>query len=416
MSYKALLAIAASHDLEIEQMDVKTAFLYGDIDHEIYVEQPHHMTDGTPRVCKLRKALYGLKQAPRIWYQTLTNFLRNLGFEPINADLGIFVRSNVYIAVYVDDLLIIGPSIAEIKKIKRSLRNRFHMTDLGPCSYYLGMSIRRDRQNRILYLSQEAYIRKVIHQFGMDDCTPVSTPMDTSPLPENNPEYTCPLNLKIEYQRIIGSLMYIMLGTRGDIAYAVSVASRYLANPGPQHMTMARRILRYLKGTAAFRLTYKGHLQTLKGFTDADWGGCRDTRRSTAGYLFNIGSGAISWQSKRQSIVALSTCEAEFIGQTQATKEAIWLRRLLSELNMRHGTAATIICGDNQGAIALSSNPQYHSRTKHMDIQHKWQGEVQSAEMVELKYIPIMKQIADGLTKPLARDRFEWFRKGLGIE
>jgi hypothetical protein len=148
MSYKALFAIGAALDLEIEQMDVKTAFLYGHIDHEIYVEQPHHMTDGTPRVCKLRKALYGLKQAPRIWYQTLTNLLRNLGFEPITADLGIFVRSNMYIAVYVDDLLIVGPSIAEIKKIKRSLRNRFQMTDLGPCSYYLGISIQRDRQKQ----------------------------------------------------------------------------------------------------------------------------------------------------------------------------------------------------------------------------------------------------------------------------
>jgi hypothetical protein len=153
MSYKALFAIATALDLEIEQIDVKTAFLYGEIDHEIYVEQPHHTTDGTSRVCKLRKALYGLKQAPRIWYQTLTNFLRDLSFEPINADLSIFVRSGLYIAVYVDDLLIIGPSIVEIKRIKRSLRNRFHMTDLGPCSYYLGMTIRRDRQNRILYLS-----------------------------------------------------------------------------------------------------------------------------------------------------------------------------------------------------------------------------------------------------------------------
>jgi hypothetical protein len=364
MSYKALLAIAAALDLEIEQMDVKTAFLYGYIDHEIYVEQPHHMTDGTTKVCKLRKALYGLKQAPRIWYQTLTNFLRTLGFEPINADLGIFVRSGVYIAVYVDDLLIIGPSIAEIKSIKRSLRNRFQMTDLGPCSYYLGMSIRRDRQNRILYLSQEAYIHKVLHQFQMDDCTPVSTPIETSPVPENEPEYICPADQRIEYQRVVGSLMYIMLGTRGDIAYAVSMASRYLSNPGPQHVKLARRILRYLKGTKTLQLTYKGQLQMLNGFTDADWAGCRDTRRSTAGYLFNIGSGAISWQSKRQSIVALSTCEAEFMGQTQATKEAIWLRRLLNELNVSQGRAASIICGDNQGAIALSSNPQYHSRTK----------------------------------------------------
>lgn len=163
---------------------------------------------------------------------------------------------------------------------------------------------------------------------------------------------------------MIGSLMYIMLGTRGDIAYAVSTASRYLANPGPQHMKLAPRILRYLKGTRTLQLTYKGHLQMLRGFTDADWAGCRDTRRSTAGYLFNIGSGAISWQSKRQSVVALSTCEAEFMGQTQATKEAICLRRPLHELNMRQGKAATIICGDNQGAIALASNPEYHSRTK----------------------------------------------------
>ncbi|KAL3246854.1 hypothetical protein ABHI18_010803 [Aspergillus niger] len=416
MSYKALFAIAAALDLEIEQMDVKTAFLYGYIDHEIYVEQPHHMSDGTSKVCKLRKALYGLKQAPRIWYQTLTNFLRNLGFEPISSDLGIFIRSNMYIAVYVDDLLIVGPSSAEIKKIKRSLRNRFQMTDLGPCSYYLGMSVQRDRQNRMLYLSQEAYIDKVAHQFGISSGAPVSTPIETSPLPENSPGYSCSPDRRVTYQRIVGSLMYIMLGTRGDVAYAVSMASRYLANPGPQHMNLARRILRYLNGTKGLRLTYKGQPQMLKGFTDADWGGCRNTRRSTAGYLFNIGSGAISWQSKRQSVVALSTCEAEFLGQTQATKEAIWLRRLLNELNMSQGKAATIICGDNQGAIALSSNPQYHSRTKHMEIQRKWQGEVQDLGAVALKYVPTTEQIADGFTKPLARERFEWFRRGLGIE
>ena len=148
------------------------------------------------------------------------------------------------------------------------------------------------------------------------------------------------------------------------------MASRYLANPGPQHMKLARRILRYLNGTKCLGLTYKGHPLVPKGFTDADWAGCRDARRSTAGYLFNIGGGAISWQSKRQSVVALSTCEAEFLGQTQATKEAIWLRRLLNELNISQGKAATYICGDNQGAISLSSNPQSHSRTKHMEIQH----------------------------------------------
>ncbi|KAJ9480544.1 hypothetical protein VN97_g13011 [Penicillium thymicola] len=207
-----------------------------------------------------------------------------------------------------------------------------------------------------------------------------------------------------------------MLGTREDVAYAVSVASSSLASPGPQHIKLAQRILRYLKGTKSLRLAYKGQPQKLKGFTDAGWGRCRDTRRSTAGYLFNIGSGAISWQSKRQGVVALSTCEVELLGQTQATKEASWLGRHLNELNMNQGINATTICGDNQGAIALSLNPQYHSRTKHMEIQRKWQGEVQDNGTVKLKYIPTPEQIADGFTKPLARERFEWFRKGLGVE
>ena len=250
----------------------------------------------------------------------------------------------------------------------------------------------------------------------MEDCNPVSTPIETSLPPDNEPDYICPSSDRVEYQRLVGSLMHIMLGTRGDIVYAVSVASRHLANLGPQHLKLGRRIIRYLAGTKRLRLAYKGYLQILKGFTDADWAGCRDTRRSIVGYLFNLGSGAISWQSKRQNVVALSTCEAEFLGQTQATKEAIWLRTLLDELNVSQGRAATIICRDNQGAIALSSNPQYHSRTKHMEIQRKWQGEVQDVGTVALRYIPTVEQIADGFTKPLPLDRFEWFRKGLGVE
>lgn len=245
------------------------------------------------------------------------------------------------------------------------------MTDLGPCSYYLGISIQKDRQNRVLYLSQETYIYKILHQFQMSDCAPVSTPINTSPVLENRPEYIYPADQRMEYQRVIRSLMYIMLGTRGDIAYTVSITSQYLANPGPQHLKLAHRILRYLKGTKTLQLTYKGHLQMLNSFTDANWAGCHKTRQSTARYFFNIKSRAISWQSKHQNVVALSTCKAEFIRQTQATKEAIWLRRLLNELNVSQGKAATIIYSNNQGAIALSLNPQYHSHTKHMKIQRK---------------------------------------------
>ncbi|KAM4061991.1 reverse transcriptase (RNA-dependent DNA polymerase) [Hirsutella rhossiliensis] len=179
MSYKAIFAIAAALDLELEQMDVKTAFLYGNIDGEVYLEQPPEFDDGTGRVCKLNKALYGLKQAPRIWYQTLTTFLEGLGFYPLTSDVGIFVKGHTYIAVYVDDLLIAGPSKEEIQKLKNALSNRFQMTDLGPCNHYLGMAVTRDRRNRTIRLSQKGYIEKVLKDFGMCEAKPQYTPMKT---------------------------------------------------------------------------------------------------------------------------------------------------------------------------------------------------------------------------------------------
>jgi hypothetical protein len=211
--------------------------------------------------------------------------------------------------------------------------------------------------------------------------------------------------------------MYIMLGTRADIAFAVLVLSRYLSNPTQSHLLAAKRVLRYLRGTADLALTYRGDLQPLLGYTDADWGGDIETRRSTAGYLFNVGSGAISWSSKRQPTVALSSCEAEYMGETQATKEAIWLKRLLQELHVdRSQTQATIIFGDNQSAIALAKNPQFHARTKHIDIQHHFVREKQDEGLIDIRYISTAEQVADGLTKALPKDAFQQFRSALGLE
>jgi hypothetical protein len=166
-------------DLEIEQMDVQTAFLYGDIDGDVYMEQPSEFDDGTGLVCKLNKALYGLKQAPRIWYETLKGFLLAEGFKHLESDHGIFVKDGIIMAVYMDDLLLIGQDMSEISKLKQRLSVRFDMTDLGPCSYYLGMSIRRNRRNRAIYVSQEAYIDKVLKNFDMTQCHPIKIPMDS---------------------------------------------------------------------------------------------------------------------------------------------------------------------------------------------------------------------------------------------
>ena len=418
MSYKALFALAAALDLEIEQMDVKTAFLYGQITEEIYVQQPTGLEDGTERVCKLRRALYGLKQAPRVWYNTLTDFLKDLGFISLIADLSVYCRGHVFVAIFVDDLLIFGPSMDEINKLKKKLNKRFQMSDLGPAAYYLGMEITRDRPNRTIYLNQTGYLEKILKDFGLWDVKPVTTPMDTSVhLVKADEGFQASDHERTRYQSAVGSLMYAMMGTRADVAFAVSVISRFASNPDDSHWKACKRVFRYLRGSLEYNLTFSGPLQPLVGYTDADWAGDHDTRRSTSGFTFSLGSGVISWQSKRQPTVALSSCEAEYMGQTQATKEAIWLRKLLSQLDESYEEpAATVIFGDNQGAIALAKNPEFHARTKHIDIQHHFVRERVASGEVTMRFVPTSDQIADGLTKALCRDKFETFRRALGLE
>ena len=419
MSYKAIFAIAAANDLEIEQMDVKTAFLYGDIDEEIYVQQPIGLEDPNAKhkVCKLRKALYGLKQSPRIWYNTLSNYMKTLGFTALVADHSVFCRGSLIIAVYVDDLLIIGPDKRKIEQLKEKLRKQFKMTDLGPCHFYLGMTVTRDRPNRTLRLSQTAYIEKILRDHGMSDCKPVDTPMDPKSQPQPAPPgYESGPILRKQYQSAVGSLMYAMLGTRPDIAYAVSIVSRYGSNPTEAHFSMVKRILRYLRSTIHLQLTFRGELHPVKGYADADWAGDQETRRSTSGYVFDIGSAAISWSSKRQPTVALSTTEAESVAQVDAGKEAIWLKELLAGLLRTEGLSATVVYCDNQSAIALAKNPEFHARTKHFAMYQKWVQERISRKEIELVYIPSEQQIADGLTKALPRISFISFRDALGLE
>jgi Reverse transcriptase (RNA-dependent DNA polymerase)/GAG-pre-integrase domain len=416
MSYKALFAIAASLDLEIEQMDVKTAFLYGNIDETIYVEQPHGLTDGSNRVCRLNKALYGLKQSPRVWYKTLSEFLTSQGFLALDADQSVFVQGSTYIAVYVDDLLIIGPHMATIDKLKNALSERFKMTNLGPVAFYLGMTITRDRRKRILRIGQKSYLQEAIRAANLCNQPAPFTPMVNGKLRPGGDEYEAEPEFKRQYQSLVGTLMYAMLGSRPDIAFAVSCVSRYASNPTHDHMEAVRRIFLYLQGTINYELTFQGDLRSLQGYSDSDWAGDSATSRSTAGFIFNIGSGAISWSSKRQPTVALSTCEAEYQAQTQAAKEAIWLRSLLRSLNPLDTIPyATVIYCDNQGAIALAKDPKFHARTKHIAIQHHWIREQIDGGVVDLEYVSTTRQLADGMTKALPRFPFEAFRDALGV-
>uniref|UniRef100_A0A2N9I6R9 Integrase catalytic domain-containing protein n=1 Tax=Fagus sylvatica TaxID=28930 RepID=A0A2N9I6R9_FAGSY len=292
-SIRAVLALVADQDLELEQLDVKTAFLHGNLEEEIFMEQPEGFKQpGTENlVCRLKKSLYGLKQSPRQWY----------------------------------------------KRLKSLLHKEFEMKDLGAAKKILGMEIRRDREARKLWLSQKNYIRKVLEKFSMLDAKPVSTPLANhfrlsgSQCPKNEEEIE---NMsKVPYASAVGCLMYAMVCTRPDLAHAVSTVSRYMANPGREHWNAVKWIFRYLKGTAEHGILFSRQPGTnsVVGYVDADYAGEVDDRRSTTGYVFTLSGGPICWKSTLQSIVAMSTTEAEYMAVAEAAKEALWLKGLVKE-------------------------------------------------------------------------------------
>jgi hypothetical protein len=427
---RVLLALAAYYDLEIHQMDVKTAFLNGDLDVEIYMRQPDgFVVPGKEElVCRLHKSIYGLKQAGRAWYHKIHQTLLDLGFTALRADTCVYVQRLaavvVITALYVDDLLLFSNSQERLEALKRDLSSRFKMTDLGEAHYVLGIQIERDRSTRSLSLSQREYVRKMLDRASLTDCRPVATPLEVSvkltkadsPAGSTAPDQS----LVRRYQSAVGAIMYAMLGTRPDIAFAVTALSQFSSNPGQTHWTAVQRLLRYLAGTVDYAVTYGPSAQrqplTFHGYTDSDWGSDVDSRRSITGYAFMLGGGAVSWQAKKQHTVALSSVEAEYMASAQAAREAMWLRTLLKELGYGYLVASpTVIHSDSQGSIALSRNPEHHARSKHIDIRHHFIREQVDAGTVTLQYLPTDDMAADILTKPLGRDKHNRFVTMLGI-
>ena len=420
MSFKLLFAIMAHFDLDCEQMDVVTAFLNALLKEKVFVEQPEGYEQGSGMVCRLLRALYGLKQSPREWYITLRDFLVSKGFRRTESDHSVFVneKTGLIVSVYVDDIQILGPKGSKhILILKKELSRKFAMTDLGPCSYYLGMEIVRNREARTVRVTQTTYLKKVLTRFGMSNCATAPTPMvintqmQAELVDKARPEVTQ------EYQSMIGSMMYPMIQTRPDICYAITMLSRFNQNPNATHIQAAKRVIRYLKGSLNYGLFY-GATNDLVGYTDADWASDAETRRSLGAYVFMLYGGPISWTSKRQQSIALSSCEAEYMAQTQTSKEAIWLSRLLSELDIGLGLpkAPVVIKADNQGAIALTKDPRFHSRTKHIDIQWHFVRDQVETGSVKFEWVPTNEMAADGLTKALTNEKFAQFIHQLGLK
>uniref|UniRef100_A0A2N9FRN5 CCHC-type domain-containing protein n=1 Tax=Fagus sylvatica TaxID=28930 RepID=A0A2N9FRN5_FAGSY len=417
-SIRAVLALVADQDLELEQLDVKTAFLHGNLEEEIFMEQPEGFKQpGTENlVCRLKKSLYGLKQSPRQWYKRFDSYMIQIGYTRCEYDCCVYVRiledgSYIFLLLYVDDMLIAAKSMCEVNRLKSLLHKEFEMKDLGAAKKILGMEIRRDREARKLWLSQKNYIRKVLEKFSMLDAKPVSTPLANhfrlsgSQCPKNEEEIE---NMsKVPYASAVGCLMYAMVCTRPDLAHAVSTVSRYMANPGREHWNAVKWIFRYLKGTAEHGILFSRQPGTnsVVGYVDADYAGEVDDRRSTTGYVFTLSGGPICWKSTLQSIVAMSTTEAEYMAVAEAAKEALWLKGLVKELGLNQG-GVQMHC-DSQSAIYLAKNQVYHARTKHIDVRfHKIRELIVTGDIV-LEKVHTSENAADMLTKPVTTAKFK---------
>ena len=419
-SIHLLLAFAVQHDFPIHQMDVQTAFLNGKLDEEIYMQQPEgYVKPGEEHLaCKLEKSLYGLKQSSRCWNKAIKESVEKLGFTQASADPCVFIRKAdtlTILAIHVDDLMILAENILEMQRLKGSLKVQFKMKDMGELHYYVEVCIVQDKERKQVYLHQGQYIEKMLKKFGQTEAKPVSTPADLNVKLQKEDGVSRPVDT-VTYQSIVGSLLYAAITTRPDIAQAVGVVSKFCANPTQSHLTAAKRILRYLKGTAYLGLSYKKCADgNLIGYSDADWAGDVDDRHSTSGNVFLLAKGAVSWLSKKQATVALSTAEAEYVALSAATQEAIWLRRLLTDVG-ESLEDPIVINEDNQGAIAMAKNPVGHARTKHIDIRYHFVREGVQNGAIILKYVATGEMIADILTKPLPKHPFEKLVMDLGMK
>ncbi len=344
--------------------------------------------------------------------------MHKAGFNQSPADPCVFIRhkSEAIVAVYVDDLIVLTKTIEDMISLKECLADRFRMKDMGELHYCLGISIERDEEKKSLYMHQKQYITSMIEKFGLSNCKVVSTPADINVKLTKDEEGGTPVD-PVKYQSIVGSLLYVAIATRPDIAQAVGVVSKFNSKPSQTHLSAAKRILRYLKGTSDLVLRFQKSERGcyLVGYSDADWAGDHDDRHSTTGNLFQLAGGAISWLSKTQSVVALSTSEAEYVSLSTCAQEAIWLRSLLNSIKAIP-LSPTVINEDNQGAIAIAKNPIAHMRTKHIDIRHHFIREAIQDRSIELCYCPSEEMIADLLTKPLSKGKFEKLREMMGIK
>jgi hypothetical protein len=356
-------------------------------------------------VLRLRKALYGLRQAPRAWNAKLDSTLQRMGFAQSSHEAAAYRRGNggnvLLVGVYIDDLVITGTKDAEVAAFKEKMKATFQMSDLGPLSFYLGIEVHRDDSG--ITLRQTAYAKRVVELAGLTDCNPALTSM------EERLKLSCDSTTEevdaMQYRRLVGSLRYLT-HTRPDLAFFVGYVSRFMQRPTTEHQQAVKRIIRYVAGILNHDLYYSrcSREAHLVGYSDSDHAGDIDTSKSTSGILF-FDKCLVSWQSIKQQVVALSSCEAEYIAASTASTQALWLIRLLSDL-LGRDTGAVKLRVDNKSALALAKNPVFHEWSKHIRVRHHFIRGCLEEGSIMAGYINTKDQLADLLTKPLGRIRF----------
>eukprot|EP00253_Pinus_taeda_P025601 PITA_25601 len=379
---RAVLSIAAQNKWKVYQMDVKSALLNGVLMEEVYIEQPpgYGKKGQEHKVCRLKKAFYGLKQAPRAWYSRIDSYLLENGFEKCEGESTLYIKEKdgkfLIVVLYVDDVIFTRNDDYLIENFKTIMKEEFEMTDMGLLRYFLGIEV--EQNGKGIFISQAKYVNEVLERFNMQDSKAAITPTMMG-LKLSNEDSSKDFDPRL-YKSIVGSLMYLT-ATRPDIMHVVSLISRFMERPKEAH---------------------------------CDWAESVDDQKSTFGYVFHIGSGAISWASKTQPIVTLSTAEAEYVAATVAACQAIWMRRMLRSL-CQEQTKGTIIFCDNSSAIELSKNYVFHKRTKHIDTKFHYIRELVNKGEIVLKHCRTQEQVVDILTKPLGQKSFEFLRKCLGM-
>src|SRR5664279_2048824 len=412
-SVRILLAIAAFFDYEIWQMDVKTTFLNGNVEEELYMMQPKGFVDpkDAGKVCKLQRSIYGLKQASQSWNLRFDEVIKGFGFVQNFKEACVYKKvsgsSVEFLILYVDDILLIRNDVELLNSVKGYLNNSFSMKDLGEAAYILGIKIYMHRSRRLIRLSQSTYLDKVLKKFKMHEVKKGFLPMLQG---KTLSKTQCPTTAeerermnKVPYASAIGSIMYAMLCTRPDVSHALSLTSRYQSDPGEEHWTAVKNILKYLKRTKDMFLVYGGNEElVVKGYVDASFNTDPDDSKSQSGYVFILNGAAVSWRSSKQSTVAASTLEAEYMAASEAAKEGIWLKEFVTELGVVPSALdpMEILC-DNTGAIALAKEPRSHQSAKHIKRRfHQIREHVNEGD-ITISKVHTDQNVADPLTKAL---------------